>query len=57
MAIDLVCKMEVDEKTAKYKSDYKSKTYFFCAAGCKKSFDANPEKYLSPDKKSGCCGH
>nr|MDO8077203.1 heavy metal translocating P-type ATPase [Candidatus Freyarchaeota archaeon] len=45
-AIDPVCKMEVDEKTAKWKSEYKGKTYYFCAPGCKKSFDENPEKYL-----------
>lgn len=46
MAIDPVCKMTVDEKTAKWKSDYKGKAYYFCAPGCKKAFDANPAKYL-----------
>ncbi len=45
-AIDPVCKMEVDPKTAKYKSDYKGKTYYFCAPGCKKSFDENPKKFV-----------
>jgi YHS domain-containing protein len=45
MAIDPVCKMECDEKTAAAKSEYKGKTYYFCAPGCKKTFDANPEKY------------
>jgi YHS domain-containing protein len=38
--------MEVDEKTAKFKSDYNGKTYYFCAPGCKKSFDKDPKKYL-----------
>ena len=46
MAIDPVCKMTVDEQTAAAKSDYKGKTYYFCAVGCKKAFDADPEKYL-----------
>ena len=46
MAIDPVCHMEVDEKTAKWKSEYKSKTYYFCAPGCKSSFDKDPEKFL-----------
>jgi len=46
MAIDPVCKMNVDEKTAKYKSSYGGKTYFFCAPGCKKAFDADPKKFL-----------
>ena len=47
MAIDPVCKMEVDEKTAKLKSQYAGKTYYFCAPGCKKEFDKNPGKYVS----------
>lgn len=47
MAIDPVCKMEVDEKKAAATSEYKGKKYYFCAAGCKKAFDSNPEKYLS----------
>ncbi len=47
MAIDPVCNMVVDEKTAKLKSEYKAKTYYFCAPGCKKAFDEAPGKYLS----------
>ncbi len=46
MAIDPVCGMTVDEKTAQNKSDYKGNSYYFCSAGCKKTFDADPEKYL-----------
>jgi YHS domain-containing protein len=46
MPIDPVCKMVVDEKTAPAKSEYKGKTYYFCAPGCKKAFDKEPEKYL-----------
>ncbi len=45
MAIDPICKMTVEEKTAKFKSEYKGKTYYFCAPGCKKKFEADPEKY------------
>ena len=47
MAKDLVCGMEVDEKSAKYKTIYKGKYYYFCALGCKKAFEANPQKYIS----------
>lgn len=47
MAIDPICKMTVEEKTAKFTSDYKGKKYYFCAPGCKKTFDAEPEKYIS----------
>jgi Cu+-exporting ATPase len=57
MIMDLVCNMEVDEKTAPAKSDYKGKTYYFCAPGCKKEFDKNPEKYIGKAPKSSGCGH
>ena len=35
MAIDPVCKMEVDEKKAAGTYEYKGKKYCFCAAGCR----------------------
>jgi YHS domain-containing protein len=47
MAIDPVCKMEVDEKSAAATSEYMGQTYYFCSPGCKAAFDKNPEKYLS----------
>jgi YHS domain-containing protein len=46
MAKDPVCNMDVDEKKAPATADYKGKTYYFCAPGCKKAFLQNPEKYL-----------
>jgi YHS domain-containing protein len=46
MAIDPICKMAVDEKTAEFISEYKGTKYYFCAPGCKNAFDENPEKYL-----------
>jgi YHS domain-containing protein len=59
MVKDLVCGMDVEEKTAKYKTIYKGETYYFCAPGCKKVFEDNPEKYVggSPGGHSshGCC--
>jgi Cu+-exporting ATPase len=45
-AKDPVCGMMVDPKTATAKSEYKGQTYYFCAPGCKTSFDKDPEKYL-----------
>jgi len=51
MAIDPVCKMEVEESTAAATSEYKGKKYYFCAVGCKKAFDQDPEKYLAEEKK------
>jgi len=46
MAIDPVCKMQVDETKAAGSSEYKGKTYYFCAVSCKTKFDREPEKYL-----------
>lgn len=43
---DPVCGMEIDPETAAGKSEYKGQTYYFCAPGCKKSFDKDPEKYV-----------
>ena len=41
-----VCHMDIDPATAAGTSEYKGKTYYFCSLGCKKSFDADLEKYL-----------
>jgi YHS domain-containing protein len=38
--------MEVDETTAKWTTIHQGITYYFCAPGCKKAFEANPDKYL-----------
>jgi Cu+-exporting ATPase len=49
MVKDLVCGMTIDPATAAGTSDYKGQTYHFCSLSCKKSFDEDPEKYLSPE--------
>ena len=51
MAIDPVCHMEVEEKSAAATSEYNGETYYFCAVGCKKAFDQDPEKYLAAQEK------
>jgi Cu+-exporting ATPase len=43
---DPVCGMDVDERTAQLKSEHMGKTYYFCSPGCRKSFDADPHKYV-----------
>jgi xanthine dehydrogenase accessory factor len=45
-AIDPVCGMTVNIATAKYMSDYQGQFFYFCAPGCKLSFDKAPQKYL-----------
>ena len=45
LAKDPVCGMMVDEKSAKWKSAYGGKTFYFCSESCKKTFDKDPKKY------------
>ncbi len=52
---DPVCGMMVDSETAEYKSDYQGTTYYFCAPGCKRAFDNEPESYAS--KGDSHAGH
>lgn len=44
--IDPVCKMDCDERSAHFKSEYEGNTYSFCSLACKKMFDRNPKIYL-----------
>lgn len=46
MEKDPVCGMDVDPNIAAGKSEYNGQTYYFCAPGCKKAFDKEPQKYV-----------
>lgn len=46
MAKDPVCKMDVDEGTTQWNSNYNGKSYYFCTQNCKAAFDTDPDKYL-----------
>jgi len=48
-ALDPVCGMTVEIATAYFTSEYNGKTYYFCAAGCKRSFHKEPGKYIQPE--------
>ena len=58
-ATDPVCGMQVNPATAKNFSEYRGKKYFFCCAGCKTKFEANPQQYLNkPSAAAGAhAGH
>jgi P-type Cu+ transporter len=45
MMKDPICGMMVDEKTTKLKSEHEGKTFYFCSAGCKATFDKDPHRY------------
>ncbi len=51
MAKDPVCGMDVDPQTATQRAEYRGEIYYFCAPGCKRAFEAEPEKYLDPNYK------
>ena len=53
MAIDPVCGMQVDERTAAGSSVFEGGNYYFCSLGCKKKFDANPPAYLGVPSPGG----
>jgi YHS domain-containing protein len=45
MTKDPVCGMQIDEKQAAGKSDYKGQTYYFCSSSCKQKFEQKPDQY------------
>ena len=55
-ARDPVCGMTVDRST-KFRSDWQGRTYYFCGAGCKSRFDAEPEAFLDPHREPAHAHH
>jgi len=45
-ATDPVCGMSVDPASAKHSAEFAGKTYYFCSAGCREKFLAEPQRYL-----------
>jgi xanthine dehydrogenase accessory factor len=46
-AIDPVCGMTVDVATAAFVSRHGDRTVYFCAAGCRRAYDADPSAFAS----------
>ena len=53
MAVDMVCGMVVDEKSAPASSTYGGDEYHFCATYCKDVFNKEPEKFINGVKEWG----
>jgi Cu+-exporting ATPase len=51
-ALDPVCGMTVDPYTAKHRAEHRGHSYYFCSAGCRTKFIADPQKYLSKEEKA-----
>ncbi len=45
---DPVCGMMVDPHTTPHKAEHAGRPYYFCSAGCRAKFLAEPERYLDP---------
>lgn len=43
--IDPVCNMTVDVATARYRTTHQGRTYYFCSAGCRERFEADPARF------------
>lgn len=46
IAIDPICQMEIEIKTAKYTYEYNGETFYFCCPACKRTFSKEPEAFL-----------
>src|SRR5262245_10540881 len=51
LATDPVCGMTVDPHTAKHRADHAGRPYYFCSAGCRAKFLADPERYLASKER------
>jgi xanthine dehydrogenase accessory factor len=47
-ARDPICGMTVDVSKAKHKSEFQGTTFYFCCAGCRQTFDQQPDKHALP---------
>ncbi|MBI4535644.1 MAG: YHS domain-containing protein [Ignavibacteriae bacterium] len=52
MTRDVVCGMQIELAMAAGKSAFNGQIYFFCAPGCKKAFDKDPERFVREDGRS-----
>jgi P-type Cu+ transporter len=48
---DPVCGMTVDPATAKHRTTLEGQEHYFCSAGCKTKFEADPHRYLHKDRQ------
>ncbi|MGB8536940.1 MAG: YHS domain-containing protein [Acidobacteriaceae bacterium] len=46
-AKDPICGMTVNVTTAKHKSEYDGREFYFCCAGCKQKFDRQPDLFVA----------
>lgn len=52
MVRDPVCGMAVDPLKTPHRTEHQDRTHYFCSAGCRTKFDADPARYLEPPAKN-----
>ena len=53
-AIDLVCGMTVDAVAKNRPFEYGDVTYYFCAPGCRKAFEKDPDSFITTQQEAPC---
>ncbi len=48
---DPVCGMTVDSATSRHRFEHANNSFYFCSAGCREKFVADPEAYLAPKER------
>ena len=57
-ATDPVCGMSVDPARAAHSHVHAGRAYYFCCAGCRAKFEADPDRYLTPGAgREAASGH
>jgi len=52
MVKDPVCGMTVNPQKTPHRAEYEGRTYYFCCAGCRTKFIADPQQYLGKETKA-----
>ena len=52
-ATDPVCGMTVDPERCAGTVEHDGRTFYFCSAGCREKFEAEPGRYLEPKDADG----
>ena len=55
-ATDPVCGMAVVVDGAKHRTHHGRRAYYFCSAGCRTKFEADPAEYLDPSRRAAAAG-
>ena len=52
---DPVCGMAVDRATAAHMARHDGRRFYFCSAGCRSRFEADPAAFLGAGRRPGAC--